>query len=108
MRGVLLEVEDLIFRLVWKNNAGEYFRKVKGRGSSTIEKRKRQHKRDLEKLTSTIGSIMNMFLTQLNRNRSSDKSFLPTFLLAAPPPTALLPTTPQTTTSAPKSLKRNV
>ena len=97
-RGVLLEVEDPIFRTVWKDDAGGYLRGVRGCGSSTIEKRERQRKRELEKSAFTTRSIVDMFSTQSNKNRSSDKGPLPTSLSAAP----------QTTASTPKSSKKKV
>ena len=84
--GVPLEVEDPIFRPVWKDNAGGYLRGVRGCGSSTTEKRKRQRKRKLEKSASTTRSVVDMFSTQSNKIRSSDKGLLPTSPSAAPPP----------------------
>ena len=106
--GVPLEVEDPIFRPVWKDNAGGYLRGVRRCDSSTTEKRERQRKRGLKKSASTTRSIVDMFSTQLNKNQSSNKGPLPTSLSAAPPPTAFPPAAPQTTASAPKCLKRNV
>ena len=105
---VPLEVEDPIFRPVWKDNAGRYLRGVRGCGSSTTEKRERQRKRELEKSASTTRSIVDMFLTQSNKNRSSNKGPLPTSLSAAPSPTALPPAAPLPTAFAPKSSKRKV
>ena len=48
MGGVQLEVKDQSFRPIWKDDAGEYLRGIRERGSSAIEKRERQRKREME------------------------------------------------------------
>ena len=71
--GVQLEVKDQSFRPIWKDDAGEYLRGIRERGSSAIEKRERQRKREMEKSASTTGSIVDKFSAQLNKNQSQDK-----------------------------------
>ena len=70
---VQLEVKDQSFRPVWKDDAGEYLRGIRGCGSSATEKRERRRKREMEKSASTTRSIVDMFSAQLNKNQSQDE-----------------------------------
>ena len=84
--GIQLEVKDRSFRPVWKDNAGEYLRGIRGCGSSATEKRERRRKREMEKSASTTRSIVDMFSAQLNKNQSQDErtSSAPSFPIFPP------------------------
>lgn len=71
--GLQLGVEDRIFRLVCKDDAGSYLRGMKGCGSSAIEKQERRQNRGLEKSASQTSLTVEMFTTHCIKNRSHDE-----------------------------------
>ena len=81
-----MEVKDQSFRPVWKDDAGEYLRGIRGCGSSATEKRERRRKREMEKSASITRSIVDMISAQLNENRSQDECALSAPLSAIFPP----------------------
>lgn len=64
---VQLEDKNLIFKPIWKDNAGEYLQRVSRCGLLITEKCKRQHKKELKKSTFTIKSIVDIFSAKSNK-----------------------------------------
>ena len=58
---------------MWKDDADDNLRGVRGCGSSATEKRERRRIREMEKSASTTRSIVEIFSAQPNKNQSQDK-----------------------------------
>ncbi len=84
--GAQLEVKENIIQRVRNNDVGEYFRGIRGCGSSAKEKHEQRCKREMEKSLCTTRSIVDMFSVQLNKNQSRDERVLSTSLPAIFPP----------------------
>ncbi len=68
---------------------GSYLQEMKECGSSSIEKRERQHNQELEKSASQTRSIVEIFSAHRDENQSHDKDVMSDAASIAPPPKTL-------------------